>query len=297
MQTNFSQYEPLIKQVPRLHLSALSIAEGMHTGNFRSSFRGQGVEFTGVRDYLRGDDIRTIDWNVTARLGKPFVKVFEEDRELIVFLVVDQSLSMETGFAKRTRLQTAHEAAALLAFASEYNASPLGAVFFDGEIGFSSVPRLGRNQVLLLLNKLESVTSERATGSVLGSALKGAFKLLKNRSLVIILSDFRTSGYEQQLARLGAKHDVVAVRITDPSDSELPSAGDLSFVDRETGAVRRLPTSNSRFKREWKQLSRERVDRFQTTCIKRGVSPLVLSTEDDVVAVFERFFSSRERRI
>ena len=137
----------LARRATLLHLSAISLAEEMRSGTFKSLYHGQGVEFSGVRDYLRGDDVRSIDWNVTARMGKPFVKLFEEERELTVFLVVDHSLSMNTVSGNRTRLEVAMECASLLSLASLQNASPVGAVLFNGEITFSCAPKAGRDQV------------------------------------------------------------------------------------------------------------------------------------------------------
>lgn len=291
-------YESLVKRASHLRLSAGTVAEGMRTGSFRSAFRGHGIEFSGVREYLRGDDIRTIDWNVTARMGKPFVKLFDEDRELIVFLVVDRSLSMDSAFSVRSRRDTANEAAALLAFAAEQNDSPLGAVFFDGAITFSVLPKSGRSRVMLILNKLDAAheANGRTKGSVLASSLQGAAKLLKNRSLVVILSDFRVAGYEDELSRLAVKHDVVAVRITDPTDERLPRVGFAPFADSETGMVRRLSTNSSAFCREWALANRTRLERWQTMCKKRGVASLLLSTQADAAHVLADFFASREKK-
>lgn len=288
-------YESLVQKASLLRLSALTIAEGMKTGNFRSMYRGRGVEFTGVREYLRGDDVRSIDWNVTARMGKPFVKLFEEDRELIVFLIVDHSLSMKTGFAQKSKLQTANEIAALMAFAAEQNNSPLGAVIFDGEIKFSATPKSGKNQTMIVLKHLEENTSTQK-GSVLGNSLRGAYQLLKNRSLVLILSDFRSSDYEKEFARLASKHDVIAVKITDSSDTELPKAGFLSFCDPETKAIRRLPTSSLAFQKEWRHAERTRQERWKTMCQKRGGTPLIISTKDDTAQELINFFSSKDVR-
>ncbi len=285
----------VVRRAKYLRLAAVNVSDGMRSGAFRSMFRARGIEFAGVREYLQGDDVRSIDWNVTSRMGKPFVKMFDEERELTVFLVVDRSLSMRTGAAARSRLSQASEAAALLAFAAEQNASPLGAVFFHGEITFTVAPKPGRDQVMTVLKHLDGEDS-RVPGSVLANALAGAGQLLRSRSLVIVISDFRSAGYENRLARLALRHDVVAVRITDPADEQLPSSGYVPFFDPESGEHISLPTGSRAFRRSWQQSGREHAERWMLLCLRRGAYPLELSTKDDAAAVLTRFFSSREQR-
>lgn len=289
-------YKSLVQRASRLKLSAFSIAEGMRSGSSRSMFKGHGIEFTGVRDYLPGDDIRSIDWNVTARMGKPYVKLFEENRELVVFLLVDNSESMQSGFLSKNRFETAKEAAALLAFAANQINSPLGMAIFDGEITFSSSPKAGQMQLMTLLQQLDNSQHSQTKGTALAGALQGAYRLLKNRSLVVIISDFRSAGYEQHLAHLAAKHDVLALRITDPSDTELPKAGYFSFQDPESKIKRNFPLFSAAFLREWKKSGKDRSERFSNMCAKRGIFSINLSTKDDPAQVLERFFSAKEKR-
>ena len=275
-----------------LKLAAITISEGMRSGGFRSSFRGQGIEFDGVREYARDDDIRSIDWNVTARCGKPFVKMYREERELTVFLVVDASFSMDTGPGLVSRREKALEAAALLAFAAEQNASPVGSVVFDGVSGKVFKPRIGKDQVLTILRSLENRENE-ISGSALGNALAGAGRVLRSRSLVIIISDFRLAGYEKALGILSRRHDVLAVRIVSPVDKELPSAGYLPFVDPETGVRASFPTGSVSFRDFWAKEYDESISRWEHICVRRGVFPLLLSTDDDSVRILSRFFSER----
>ncbi|HZK20487.1 MAG TPA: DUF58 domain-containing protein, partial [Treponemataceae bacterium] len=220
----------LAKKAAALNLSAKSIADGMRSGSYRSMYSGRGIEFVGVRNYLRGDDVRSIDWNVTARMGKPYVKMYEEERELIVFLIVDRSLSMEGGIVvssdgsirKCSRIETATEAAALVLLAAQKNASPIGGVLFSGALEYTAVPKVSKDAAMRLFYKLDSIPDRNSEGTALVQAIRGAAKRLKNRSLVMIFSDFRCAGYEKDLARLGRSHDVVAVRISDSSDTQLP---------------------------------------------------------------------------
>ena len=282
--------ESLAVRASRLRLRARTIAGGMKTGSFRSMYRGSGVEFNGVREYLRGDDVRLIDWNVTARMGKTYVKLFEEEKELIVFFVIDRSLSMQQGAGTRSRLETATETAALLTLAASMNNSPVGAVMFGGSVEFSCAPEAGRDCEMLILSQLDSLPKSKVKGSVLSNALHGSHRLLTSRSLVFVISDFRTTGYEKELARLALKHDVIAVRCTDKCDTELPDAGSIPFFDAETGIKRVLPTSHPGFRKAWRDDNRLRVKRWQSMCARRGVIPLVMPTDADPVVVLSQFF-------
>lgn len=277
-----------------LHLTSLSLANGMKNGSFRSLYRGQGIEFSGVREYLRGDDVRAIDWNVTARMGKPFVKTFEEERELDVFIVVDRSLSMNTGSGRQTRLETAMDCASLITMASLHNSSPVGSVVFDGRIQFSCAPKAGKNQALLLLSEFDKRGTQQV-GSVLESALRVAEKLLKKRTLVFVISDFRSNGWSVPLSHLCHKHDLIAIKITDPLDEMLPSMGAVPFRDPETGYECVLPTSSSKFARAWREDSEARNERWKSECLRSGGVPLSVSTIQDPAAELIKFFSTREQ--
>ncbi|MFA6936814.1 MAG: DUF58 domain-containing protein [Treponema sp.] len=286
----------LAKRASLLHLSSIKLAEGMRSGSFKSLYYGRGIEFSGVREYLRGDDVRSIDWNVTARMGKPFVKIFDEERELNVFLIVDESSSMTTGSGKKSRLETAIECAFLLTLASEQNTSPVGAVLFDGAIHFSSAPKAGQNQSLLLLKNLTKKQTVTVNGSALDNALQGALKLLKKRTLVLVISDFRTSLWEKPFGQLCGKHDVVAIRITDSSDDELPEIGSIPFCDLETNYTQVIPTSSVQLRLAWREDNIKRVAVWKKECLKYGGIPLTISTDSDVAFELTNFFNSRERR-
>lgn len=288
-------HDSLKARSSKLKLLAKGIADGMKTGSFRSIYHGQGIEFSGVREYLQGDDIRNLDWNVTARMGKPFVKTFDEEKELVLFIILDRSLSMMTGSRGRTKLEVASEAAALLTLAAEQNNSPTGAVFFDSKTGFSCAPKSGKNHSMLIYTKLDSLPEKTNKGSSLQGALKAAQKILKKRALVFVISDFRTTKYEADLARLAQKHDVVALCCTDRTDIELPEVGCIPFVDVETSKTKLLPTSHPVFKRAWRKSYEDRIEKWKSICIKRGVIPQIISTSDDSAAVLTRFFSLRNR--
>ena len=277
-----------------LHLSARTLAEGMKSGSFKSLYRGHGMEFRGVRDYFHGDDVRMIDWNVTARMGRPFVKEFDEERELDVLLLLDVSASMSTGAGRRSRHETVMESASLLTLACLQNASPVGAVIFGGNIVFSAAPKAGREHALFLLSQYDRAQRPVPGGSVLDNALQGADRLLKKRSLVLVFSDFRTAGWTAPFARLASRHDVVAVRVTDPLDSHLPECGTVPFADAESGRRSLFPTHLARFRREWSDAQYHHLEFWQHECVRHGGVPLVLGTNAEPSVELTRFFASRE---
>lgn len=288
--------ESLVQKASFLRIQARSLAESMKTGNFRSLYRGQGIEFSGVRDYIRGDDIRSIDWNVTARMGRPFVKVFEEERELQIFIVMDTSASMHLDCGSRlpSKYVAGANTAALIALASEMNGCPVGAVFFDGAIHFSCKPQSGKERTMLILTRLDKLPEKPTRGSVLANALIGADKILRKRSLVFVLSDFRSAGWETPLIQLAQKNDVVAFRITDEFDRALPSMGSVMFTDTESDLKMILPTSSSRLKEEWKNRNESLQWRWQKTCFKHGIMPYLMNVADDPLQVLSAVFEAKK---
>lgn len=281
----------ITRRAMQLKIAAISLAEDMRTGNFKSLYRGNGIEFMDVREYLPGDNVRAIDWNVTARMGRPFIKQYNEDKELAVFFVLDRSLSMLGGSQKNSKIQIASETAALILLASEHNAGANGAVFFDGDIQFACPPKAGLDTAMTILSHLDDYDVIEKKGSALGNALEGAAKMLRRKSLVFILSDFRAVGWEQPLARLAQKNDVIAIKITDPMDSEIPDLGTLPFYDAETGKISVFPTSSKEFKTAWFEHNRNKTDYMKIFCQKHGVIPLTISTVEDPILVLSQFFS------
>lgn len=285
--------DSLVKKASYLTILARDLADGMKNGNFQSLHHGQGIEFSGVRDYIRGDDVRSIDWNVTARMSRPFVKIFEEERELQIFLIVDSSLSMRINNSGKTKYQVAAEAAALTGIAGEMNDCPVGAVFFDGDTYFSCKPETGRQQTMILLTHLDRLPEIQKNGSVLGSALSIAGNLLKKRSLVLVFSDFRTKDYSKALISLAQKHDIIAFRLHDKADDELPSLGTVPFEDVESGIKMTLPSSSSKLKKQWSDFMYANEQFWRETCIKHGIQPVILRTDDEPVRVLNSVFSHK----
>ncbi len=287
--------DSLLKKASYLRIIARDLAEGMKSGNFRSLYHGQGIEFEGVREYIRGDDVRNIDWNVTARMGNPYVKVFEEERELQIFLVVDTSESMRLEKNKKSKYLIAAESAALITIASELNNCPIGAVFFDGQIHFSCKPLSDKQNTMMILQHLDKLPETQVKGSVLGNALNGAGKLLKTRSLIFVLSDFRSSGWEKPLLSLAQKNDVVAMRLHDANDEELPSLGTVIFEDVESGLKMNLPSSSENFKKEWKAYNNSQTNLWHSFCLKHGILPVILDTKNEPLQVLNQTFTQKTK--
>ena len=277
-----------------LRLASFPIAQEMRTGAFRSFFRGRGIEFDSVREYQYGDDVRAIDWNVSARTGKTFVKTFSEERDLSVFIILDASKSMNTGSHGKTKLEQAFEAAALTAFAAEQLPCPVGGVVFDGKIGPFMKPAEGLDNVISLFSVFESFNTE-TPGSALTGAISGCMPVLSSRSLVIILSDFRAAGFKKALARLAFYPKVIAVKITDPSDRELPGCGLLRFSDPETREEILCRPDRYSFKSAWEKDSSENAAYWKSICIRSGALPFELPVNVDAAPGLASFFAAKNK--
>ncbi|MDR0569443.1 MAG: DUF58 domain-containing protein [Spirochaetaceae bacterium] len=285
------RYE-LLEKITTFPLIAADLAESLFSGDFRSVFKGQGIEADEVRHYELGDDIRSIDWNVSARFGTPYVKMYREEREMTVSLVLDCSGSMYCASGKISRFDQALLAAALIAFSAERAGQRVGALFFDREISKVFPPRKGRAHIMTMISAALS-GKPGGKGSGLGTALAGQGRLLKRRSLVAVISDFISVHWEQELGDLCRKHDVIALRIRDPLDTAMMNIGLVAMEDPETGVKYPCPTGFSSFRSAWAEWHRDRFSAWQGICRRAGASLLDISTDDDVPAVLVRFFGAR----
>jgi uncharacterized protein (DUF58 family) len=283
-------------------LVARGLAEDLLSGDFRSVFKGQGIEFDEVRRYEPGDDVRSIDWNVSARFGSAYIKLYREERELTVFLVVDSSASMFAAAAAEgdssggspvmRRWDQAILAAALVAFSAEQAGQRIGAVCFDREIRRVFRPRKGRSHAMSVIGALLSM-GEGGRGSDLALALEGTGRLLKRRSLVVVLSDLLSVGWEQELGYLCSRHDVIVIGITDPLDRDMPNLGLIAMGDPETGAALHAPTGFSSFRSAWADWHNDRIKLWKALCRRCGAASLELSTAEDAPGALARFFGRR----
>jgi uncharacterized protein (DUF58 family) len=288
----------LLERISALPPLAGLLTEDLLAGDFSSVLRGQGIEFDEVRRYERGDDVRSIDRNVSARFGTPYVKMYREEREMTVILILDASSSMFAlpgGESGLNRYEQALIAGALIAFSAERAGQRMGALLFGPEITRLLPPRKGRAQAMAFVNAALAPESRRR-GSALGAALTGADRLLKRRSLVVVISDFLCVGWEQEFRTLCRRHDLVALCVRDPLDRELPPGGLVIMEDPETGERLYAPTGFPRFRAAWAEWKEERARLWESICRRCGAASLELSTEDDAAAVLLRFFSERRRR-
>ncbi len=285
----------ILKQVKAIELRSRGIVSSLFGGAYRSVFRGQGMEFAEVRQYEHGDDFRAIDWNVSARFGHPFVKTFIEEREITLLLVVDQSGSTHFGIP-RSKAALAIEVASILALAAANTNDRAGALLFSDKVERVIPPKKGRRHALRVIRDLVAF---RPTGrrTNLAAALHYATELLKHRSIVVVLSDFLAEGWEQPLRQLGVRHDVVAVAVEDPRESELPDAGWLDLEDAETGARRLVDTGDRQVRGRLRALAERRREDRGRAFAAANVDQVVIATNADYAPVLRRAFAQRARRI
>jgi len=285
----------VLRQVKHIELRARRLVTTLFSGEYRSVFRGQGIEFAEVRAYEQGDDFRAIDWNVSARMGSPYVKTFEEERELTLLLVVDRSGSVDFG-RPRYKADVAIEVAAVLALAAARQNDRVGALLFADQVEQVIPPAKGRRHVLRVIRDLLAYTAS-GRGTNLGAALLYAARLLRHRAIVVVISDFRASGWELPLRRLALRHEVVAVTVDDPREPELPDAGWVELEDLETGRRALMDTSDAGGRLRLRIAAEEaRLERARA--LKRvSVDHVPLMTDRPYAQALHAAFARRARRL
>jgi uncharacterized protein (DUF58 family) len=288
--------EEVTHEVRRLEITTRHLVRDIMAGEYSSAFRGRGVEFAEVREYQLGDDIRTIDWNVTARLGSAYVKRYLEERELTVLFVADLSASARFGSVRRTKGELTTEVCAVLALAAARNNDRVGAVFATDRVEHYVAPRKGRRQALRVISDLLAFRPERS-GTDLGSALGYLEPMLRRRAVIFLLSDFLGSGYEAALSRLARRHDLIAIQVVDRRERELPDVGLVTLWDVESDAWRVIDTSDQAVRDRF----RDRTEAFDTalerTLQEAGADLLRLETGDSYAEPLLAFFRRRERML
>jgi uncharacterized protein (DUF58 family) len=285
----------LLSSVKRIQLVATRLVENLLAGDYRSVFRGPGIEFDEVREYVEGDDARLIDWNVSSRMGAPFTKTFREERELTLVLVVDVSASLRAGPPNRTRREVVAELFALLSLAAAVNNDRVGAILFSDRIERWVAPRKGKRHALRLITEMVAV-EPRGTGSDLALALRTTGEALKRRGVVVVISDFKTSGYLPDLTLMGRRHDVIAVRVTDPTDKSFPSTGVIRLDDPESRRTILASGRSQRFARAYQDFWEQQRRVWRTECRKRGIGTMEVSTAEDPAARLIRYLEKRKSR-
>lgn len=284
----------LLKQVKGLALRTRGVVDSLFSGEFRSVFRGQGMEFAEVRAYVEGDDFRAIDWNVSARLGAPYVKTFTEERELTLLLVVDQSASTRVGVPV-TKAMRSVEVGAVLALAGAREQDRVGAILFSDRVEHVVRPAKGRRHALRLIRDLLAFSSERR-GTNLVQAIHYASRVLGHRSVVIILSDFLAEGWEKAIRELAVRHEVIALTVDDPREVDPPSAGWVEMEDAENGRRALVNTGSAKALRRWKAAAEARRTQRAERLRAAGVEHIAIELGADYGVVLRRAFARRIRR-
>ncbi len=282
----------LIKKVRQIEIKTRGLSNHIFAGEYHSAFKGRGMAFSEVREYQYGDDVRNIDWNVTARFNRPFIKVFEEERENTVMLLIDVSGSREFGTAERFKKNLVTEIAATLAFSTIQNNDKIGVVFFSDCVEKFIPPQKGKKHVLHIIRELLTFQPEKRSTS-LDTALRYLTNVIKKRCTAFVISDFMDDDFEKSLRIANHKHDVVALHIYDKRETELPNVGLMLMTDAETGAQRWVDTSDGELRKSYAQYWRNREESLMMTFAKSGVDSVKIKTDDDYVKQLLMLFKKR----
>lgn len=284
----------LLKKVRKIEIKTKGLSKQIFSGEYHSAFKGRGMSFSEVRDYQYGDDVRNIDWNVTARTGSPHVKVFEEERELTVMLLIDVSKSSFFGSVKQTKNEINAEIAAVLAFSALNNNDKVGVLFFSDKIEKYLPPKKGKQHVLRIIRELINLEPED-NGTNIGMALEYLNNLIKKRCICFVLSDFLAKGYEAPLKIAKRRHDVVGIHIIDPREEVLPNVGLIRAIDSETGDVRWIDSSSKSVRANYSKWFNSHMDYFKNTFLKTGADSVTIRTNESYVNKLLGFFKRRSK--
>jgi uncharacterized protein (DUF58 family) len=282
----------LLKKVRKIEIKTRRLSDHVFGGEYHSTFKGRGMTFSEVRQYQFGDDVRSIDWNVTARYNEPYVKVFEEERELTLMLLVDISGSEFFGTDGQFKNEIVTEIAATLAFSALQNNDKIGLILFSDEIELFIPPKKGKSHVLLIIRDLlEFSPNSRKTD--VGMALKFLSNVIKKKAIVFVLSDFMTDGYKDTLKITAGKHDVTGIRVYDKREEEIPNLGMVEMMDQETGEQILVNTTSKKVRNQYKAHYLERVDYFEDSFIKSGAGALSCRVDESYVKKLLGYFKRR----
>jgi uncharacterized protein (DUF58 family) len=288
--------QELLKKIQNFHFKTAHLANDLFAGQYESAFRGRGMEFAEVREYQPGDDIRTIDWNVSARFGHPFVKVFHEERELTVILVLDLSGSHLFGTRSRFKRELLAEVAGMLAFLAIRTNDKVGAVLFSSEVEKYIPPKKGPSHVWRLIKEIFTF-EPRALTTNIGGVLAYLNKVTKRHAIVFLISDCMDTGFEESLRLTAKKHDLTVIRIWDPAEEEIPQVGLVTLQDPETGEVTVVNTKSKSLRNKWAEYRRKNRTFLVKLCTRAGVDLVELATNGPVVEPLARLFQTRSRRM
>lgn len=283
----------LLKKVRLIELKTRGLSEHIFSGEYHSAFKGRGMTFSEVREYSPGDEVRTIDWNVTARFGHPFVKVFEEERELTVMLLADLSASGDFGSTDQLKRELTTEACATIAFSAIKNNDKVGLLLFTDRVEKFIPPKKGRAHILRIIRELIEF-SPQGTGTDVTGALRYLNSVIKKRSIAFLVSDLIADGYEDALKIANRRHDLVVLRTSDPRELELPNVGLVRMVDPETRETAWVDTSSRRVRNAYRAAGLKHQQRAREVLRRSGVDHAVITTDEGYVRPLMRLFKQRE---
>lgn len=282
----------LLKKVRKIEIKTRGLSNQIFSGEYHSAFKGRGMTFSEVREYQPGDDIRAIDWNVTARFNHPYVKVFEEEREMTVMLLVDVSSSGEFGTQKQLKQELITELCAVLSFSSIQNNDKIGVIFFTDKIEKFIPPKKGKSHVLRIIRDLiEFKPEHKATD--LKIALKYLTSVIKKRSIAFVISDFMSPDFSDSLKIANRKHDIVALRVYDKREQELPNVGLVKLIDAENGQIKWVDTSNKEVRNQFAMNARKKESQLRDLFNKSGVDAANISTSESYIVPLTNLFKRR----
>ena len=284
-----------MKKVRKIEIKTRGLSNHIFSGEYHTVFKGRGMSFSEVREYQFGDDIRSIDWNVTARFGHPFVKVFEEERELTVMLLVDVSQSAFFGTVKQFKNDMITELCAVLSFSAITNNDKVGIIFFSDKIEKFIPPKKGRTHILRIIRELLDFNTEKQ-GTNISEALRYLNNVMKKRSITFLLSDFIDRNFKDALSIANKRHDVVGIRIYDKGETMLPNIGLVRVRDAESGKMLWLDTASKSVRDAYAKQYRDNYENFRNAFLKSGADQISIRTDESYVNALLRFFRKREAR-
>ncbi len=282
----------LLKKVRQIEIKTKGLSNHIFAGEYHSAFKGRGMTFSEVREYQYGDDVRNIDWNVTARFNRPFIKIFEEEREMTVVLLIDVSGSREFGTSMRFKKNLITEMAATLAFSTIQNNDKIGVIFFSDKIEKFIPPKKGRKHVLHIIRELLTFVPENRQTD-LSEVLRYLTSAIKKRCTAFVISDFMDDNFEKALRIANQKHDLVALQVYDHRETELPAIGLVKLKDAESGQLKWVDTSNEAVQLSYRQWWITRDQQIQTIFAKSGVDSVKVRTDEDYVRSLITLFKKR----
>lgn len=285
----------VLKKIRKLEIQTKGIVNTLFGGEYQSAFKGRGMEFSEVRAYTYGDDIRQIDWNVTARTGEPFIKIFEEEREQTLMLCIDISQSGTFGSDRQSKMDLAIELCAVLAFSAIKNSDKVGLVLFSDHIEKVVPPKKGKTHVLRLIRELYT-TEPTGHGTDIGDALSYINRLLNRRAIVVLASDFQDDAFSKQLRITNQKHDLVSIIINDKLEDELPDIGVVTLKDAETGREKLIDTSSWKVREAYRKRRSEQKEQLHEMLLKMKIDAIEVQTNESYVEPLMNFFQRRVNR-